>query len=210
MKGKSKGFHTGDKCVFSFLVRVCFWKPTNPFHPRKFRVAKQQRYFSSLLRPCTCTALHSLSKSAPLQILNWPTLAWRRRCSKLILFWLLVRHSMVLVLLPSLNFPLSALAALIICVTLILQRFPPALVLLICLLFCSCLLVAFFGIVCHFLSLLVLLCLLLLFLLAHTRFDDDKFSFGLPPELLLLLCITIFSPFSLILFLFFSLFFIFL
>ena len=36
-----------------------------------------------------CSA-HSLSKSSPLQILNWPTLAWRRRRSKLILFWQLV------------------------------------------------------------------------------------------------------------------------
>ena len=49
-----------------------------------------------LLLARSAAALHlhcfvlSLSKSSLLQILNWPTLAWRRRHPKLILFWQLV------------------------------------------------------------------------------------------------------------------------
>ena len=112
--------------------------------------------------------------------------------------------SLVLVLLPSVNFPLSALAALTICVTLFLEGFPRALVLLIHLLFC--LLVAFFGTVCQFPSLLVLLCLLLRLLLTQILMITS--FLGLPPWTSsffssCLLCITIFSPFFLLFLIYF-------
>ena len=133
--------------------------PTMPTHWRGFS-------FRSLvlLRPYTCSALHSVSpsKSSLLQIPNWPTLAWWRR-SKLILFWQLV-HGLGPPPLCKLSFVSSRSSYNF--------RNSNSLEVPSCSssshLSSFCLLVAFFGIVCQFLSLLGLLCLLLLLLLTHT------------------------------------------